>query len=331
MKTQFCALVVREHEGIFSSNVETVSMSDLPQNELLIKVKYSTVNFKDALSASGNKGVTQKFPHVPGVDAVGEVISSTSDKFKEGDNVIVTGFDFGMNTWGGYGQYVSVPASWVVLLPEKLSPLEAMSYGTAGLTAGMCVDILIQAGITPQSGKIAVSGATGGVGSISIAILSKLGYQVVAISGKEENEFLTKTLGASSVISRNDFVKEHDSHDLSETIFAGAIDATGGNILSGILKSLNYNGTVTACGMVASLDLNTSILPFILRGVKLIGIDSVQQPSENKDKIWQLLADQWKPAVLQELITEIGLEQLPEVLNRVLDGKAVGRYVVQHM
>lgn len=329
MTYQFNALVVREDDNGFSANIEFPLISDLPKNDLLIKVSYSSVNFKDAASASGNKGVTQKFPHVPGIDAVGEVINSNVENFKPGDKVLVTGYDLGMNTWGGFGQYISIPSAWAIPLPEKLSPLEAMSYGTAGLTAGLSVYELIKTGIKPESGKIVVSGATGGVGSLSIAILAKLGYDVVAVSGKGQGGFLT-SIGANEVVSRQDFVEKYNSHPLSPTDFAGGIDAVGGGILSGMIKATKYNGAVTCCGLVASPNVETSIFPFILRNVKLIGIDSVEQPLEFKNKIWQLLADEWKPSVLTEIIQEITLSQLPEALKALLEGNAVGRYVVKH-
>jgi len=330
MTNEFKALLVKEEQGAFTAKVETLSTADLPQSEVLVKVAYSSVNFKDTMSAIGNKVVTQKFPHVPGIDAVGEVVISSGSKFKAGDYVIVSGYDLGMNTWGGFGEYISVPAAWVIPLPRELTPLEAMSYGTAGLTAGLSIYELIKAGIKPENGKIAVSGATGGVGSLSVAILAKLGYDVLAISGKEQSDFLTKKLGANSVISRQEFVEKYDSKPISSTEFAGGIDAVGGKILSGILKATKYNGAVTCCGLVASPKVDTSIFPFILRHVKLIGIDSVEQSVEYKEKIWQLLADEWKPTVLTEVIKEISLEELPAALNEVREGKAVGRYVVKH-
>ena len=328
MKTFVKAFMVRENEGYITTAVETIPVSELPQNEVLVKVSYSSVNYKDALSASGNKGVTRKFPHIPGIDAVGQVISSASAEFKPGDDVIVTGYDLGMNSWGGFCEYISVPASWLAKLPENLSPLEAMSFGTAGLTAGLSVYNLINSNIKPGSGKIAVSGATGGVGSVSVAILSKLGYDVAAISGKDEGKFLTQILGASSSISRQDFIEKYDTKSISRAEFAGGIDTVGGNILSGMLKSCSYGGVVTCCGNVSSAQISTSIFPFILRAVKLIGIDSVEQPIETKQQIWNLLSQEWKPANLNDLVAEIALEQLPEILNTVLNGKAKGRYVV---
>lgn len=330
MTHQFKALMVRENNGIFNAEVEQISMAAIPKNEVLIKVAYSSVNYKDALSASGNKGVTIIFPHIPGIDAAGQVVSSTSEDIVEGDNVIITGYDLGMNTWGGFGEYVSVPANWVIKLPKGLSLFEAMCLGTAGLTAGLSVYNLIHSGIGIEQGKIVVSGATGGVGSISIAILSKLGYEVVAISGKEEDHFITQVLGANSVISRKEFIETYDQKAMSKTDYSGGIDTVGGSILSGMLKSLKYNGAVTTCGNVASAELSTSIFPFILRGVKLIGIDSVEQPIEFKNKIWHLLAQGWKPTHLKEIVREISTEQLPGVLSTILEENARGRFVVNH-
>lgn len=330
MIRQFKALMVREANGIFNAAVEQISLKDIPENAVLIKVAYSSVNYKDALSASGNKGVTRNFPHIPGIDAAGQVVSSSAESIVEGDHVIVTGYDLGMNTWGGFSEYVSVPANWVIKLPKDLSLFEAMCLGTAGLTAGLSVYNLIHFGIGREQGKIVVSGATGGVGSISIAILSKLGYEVVAISGKQEDYFITEVLGAHSIISRKEFIDTYNHKAMSKAEYSGGIDTVGGNILSGIIKSLKYNGAVTTCGNVASAEISTSIFPFILRGIKLIGIDSVEQPIDFKNKIWNLLAQQWKPTHLEDIVKEISMEQLPDVLTTILQGNAKGRFVVNH-
>lgn len=330
MKNEFKGLMVRETDGVFTPKVEQISVTEIPKNEVLIKVAYSSVNYKDALSASGNKGVTRKYPHIPGIDAAGEVISSTSDGITEGDNVIVTGYDLGMNTWGGFGEYVSVPANWVIKLPKGLSLFESMCLGTAGLTAGLSIYNLINSGIGKSQGKIVVSGATGGVGSISIGILSKLGYDVVAISGKKEDHFINQVLGASAIISREEFIDIYDQKPMSKADYSGGVDTVGGSILSGMLKSLKYNGVVTTCGNVASAEISTSIFPFILRGIKLIGIDSVEQPIEFKSEIWTLLAQEWKPTHLNEMVKEISIERLPDVLSTILQGNARGRFVVNH-
>ncbi len=330
MRNTFRALMITESEGIFKSKVEDVPFDQITENDVLIKVAYSSVNYKDALSASGNRGVTRNFPHIPGIDAVGKVVSSRSSRFNKGDNVIVTGYDLGMNTWGGFGQYISVPAEWIIPLPAGLTPLEAMSFGTAGLTAGISVYNLIKSGISPRSGKIIVSGATGGVGSLSAAILTKMGYDVVGISGKGASDYFRRTIGVSEVITRQDFIAKYDARAMASTDFAAGIDCVGGKILSGIIKSLHYNGVVTCCGNVASGDLNTSIYPFILRGIRLIGIDSVEQPLQFKEEIWNLLANDFKPNFLSEMVDIISIDELPDALNTLLEGRANRRYVVKH-
>ena len=326
----FKALIVREKDGKFEKKIEELGLQDLPQNEVLIQVSYSSVNYKDALSASGNRGVTRKFPHVPGIDAVGEVVSSRAEGISIGTKVLVTGYDLGMNTWGGFGEYIAVPASWVILLPNGLSEKEAMCFGTAGLTAGLSINRLIEAGIKPKNGKIVVSGATGGVGSLSIAVLNKLGYHTVAISGKSGDPFLTETLGAKEIISRTEFIEKYNSKPLSKTEFAAGIDTVGGDILSGMLKSVQYDGAVTCCGMVASIKLESSIFPFILRGASLLGVDSVEISTQKRHKIWNLLAKEWKPKNLDQIAQEITLEKLSDLIDDMLNGKIKGRYILKH-
>lgn len=330
MKAEYKALLITEDRSIYNKKIVTLNINDLPKNDLLVKVKYSSINYKDALSASGNKGVTKQSPHIPGIDAVGTVIESVSDKYPVGSKVLVTGYDLGMNTWGGFGEYISIPQSWAILLPKGLSPKEAMCFGTAGLTAGLSINNLINNGVLPSNGNIVVSGATGGVGSLAVSILAKLGYSVMAISGKNENAFLIDTLGAKEVISRNQFIENNNKKPLAKTQFAGGIDTVGGEILSGMLKSCQYEGLVTCCGMVASGDLNTSIFPFILRGVRLIGIDSVEISLSQKEEVWKKLAKEWKPINLEKITKEISLNQLPEVLDDILNGNAKGRFILKH-
>ncbi len=330
IKTNFDALWITERNGSYEKKIKQSSISELPAGDVLIRVKYSSVNYKDALSASGNKGVTKKFPHVPGIDAAGVVVQSNNDAFAEGDEVIVTGFDLGMNTWGGFGEYIRVPAAWVTPLPKGLSLQEAMAYGTAGLTAGLSVLEVVDSEISPEAGPVIVSGATGGVGSIAALLLNQLGYKVVVISGKKDDDFLLGTLGASEVVSREAFIEKHDAKPIAKPVFAAGIDTVSGLILSGMLKATQYGGVVTCCGMVASPKLQTSIFPFILRGVKLAGIDSVQAPMPLRQKVWQLLAADWKPENLQQIVTEINLQALPGVLETILHGNAKGRYVLKH-
>ncbi len=326
----FKALYISQQEGDFKKEIKYLDIADLPENDVLIKVSYSSLNYKDALSASGNKGVTRKFPHVPGIDAAGIIVKSNTTDFKEGDTVLVTGFDLGMNTWGGFGGYISVPSSWIIALPDGLSPLEAMCFGTAGLTAGLSVEKVISSGITPDQGAIVISGATGGVGSMATAILSKLGFDVVAISGKSENDFLTTILGAGQVLKRDEFIEKYNSKPLSASDFAAGIDNVGGPTLSGILKSVKQNGIVTCCGNVSSGELNTSVFPFILRGITLTGIDSAQASMALRKKVWQLLANEWKPVHLDKMVQEIGLNELADKLEGLLKGQAKGRYVLKH-
>lgn len=330
MDIQFNALLVTESGGVFTKEVKQLNTLQLPDNDLLIKVSYSSLNYKDALSASGNKGVTKKFPHIPGIDAAGIVIKSKTPDFKEGDEVLVTGFDLGMNTWGGFSQYISVPSSWALKLPQGMSLKQSMCYGTAGLTAAMSIQQVVKAGITPINGTVAVSGATGGVGSMATAILAKLGYSVAAISGKSNDVFLLNTLGAKEIINRHEFTHVYNSKPLTTPAFAAGIDTTGGEILSGMLKATQYGGVVTCCGMVASTDLNTTIFPFILRGIHLAGVDSVLAPLELRNQLWQLLASAWKPDNLDELVQEIQLTEVSSKLDDILKGSAKGRYLLVH-
>jgi len=321
-------VVNKTQEGKFVSGIEQLDIPTIGENEVLIKASYSSLNFKDALSSVGNPGVTRNFPHVTGIDVAGVIEQSNSSDFSEGDEVLVTGYDMGMNTDGGHQSYVKVPASWVVKKPVSITDKEIMTYGTAGLTAGLSVNELLNNGITPESGEILVTGATGGVGSISVSILSKLGFDVVAISGKEEKIPLLKEIGAKEVILRKDFDVENKKPMVRER-FAGVIDTVGGNILAESLKAIKYDGVATCCGLTSSFALDTNVFPFILRGVRLIGIDSVECKIEKKIAVWNKLADEFSIDSLSEITNEISLEKLPEAYKVLLDGKAVGRYVVK--
>ena len=328
MNTQstYKAFRVEENDGNYVSSIKDMPFTDLSEGELLIKVHYSSLNYKDALSASGNKGVTRSYPHTPGIDAVGTVVSSESPRFKVSDHVIVTSYDLGMNTDGGFAQYVKVPAVWAVKLPEKLSMKEAMTIGTAGLTAGMSVLRLSEI-VKPEDGPIVVSGSTGGVGSVSLEILKKLGYKTVAITGKEEDIEFLKNLGADDVILREDF-ENMANKPLLKPIYAGGIDTVGGVILENIIKSTSPMGVVTCCGNVASPKLDLTVFPFILRGVTLIGIDSQNYPMRYREKIWKKLSNQWKTKRLTDTNKEISLNELNEKIDLMLKGKLKGRTVV---
>ncbi len=321
-------VVNKTEDGKFTSGIEEISIPSLEENEVLIKSTFSSLNFKDALSSVGNSGVTRNFPHVTGIDVSGIVEQSNCKDFKKGDEVLVTGYDMGMNSDGGHQSYVKVPASWVVKKPSEITDKEIMTYGTAGLTAGLSVNELINNGITPQSGEILVTGATGGVGSITVSILSKLGFEVVAISGKEDKIPFLKELGAKEVILRNDFDIENKKPMMKER-FAGVVDTVGGNILAEALKAIKYDGVATCCGLTSSFALNTNVFPFILRGVRLIGIDSVECKIEKKIAVWNKLANEFKIDTLAALTNEISLEDLPDAYEALLAGKAVGRYVIK--
>ncbi len=320
-------VVNKVSDDIFKASIEELDIPSCEEEEVIIKVSYSSVNYKDALSFTGNKGVTRKFPHITGIDLAGNVYKSKSKLFKEGQRVLVTGYDLGMNTNGGHSQYVKVPSSWIVKSPENLSDKELMSYGTAGLTAALSVNELVQNNINPKDGAILVSGSSGGVGTVSIAILNKLGYEVIAISSKKDKIPYLKSIGAKEVIGIDEFLEDSKKPLLSSK-YAGIIDTVGGDILSVALKSLNYDGVATCCGLVSSTSLETSIFPFILRGIRLIGIDSVECKIEKKQEIWEKIANEWKIENLDKLVNEIRLEDLEKTYKLLLEGKAVGRYVV---
>ncbi|MGB3751278.1 MAG: YhdH/YhfP family quinone oxidoreductase [Arcobacteraceae bacterium] len=321
-------VVNKTQEGKFVSGIEEIKIPSIGENEVLIKASYSSLNFKDALSSVGNPGVTRNFPHVTGIDVAGIVEESNSADFSKGDEVLVTGYDMGMNSDGGHQSFVKVPASWVVKKPSTISDKEIMTYGTAGLTAGLSVNELLNNGVTPQSGEVLVTGATGGVGSITVSILSKLGFDVVAISGKEDKIPFLKELGAKEVILRKDFDVENKKPMMKER-FAGVVDTVGGNILAEALKALKYDGVATCCGLTSSFKLDTNVFPFILRGARLIGIDSVECKIEKKMAVWEKLANDFKIDTLEALTNEISLEDLPTAYKALLDGKAVGRYLVK--
>ncbi len=324
---EFKAFVVEEkEEGTFKRNIKSKLISDLPEGDLLIKVHYSSLNYKDALSASGNKGVTRQYPHTPGIDAVGIVVSSKTNKFKVHDRVIVTSYDLGMNTNGGFGQFIRIPENWAVKLPENLSMKEAMIIGTAGLTAGISV-LRLSETINPEDGEIVVSGATGGVGTICIFILKKLGYRISAITGKESARDYLLNLGVDNIIMRNDF-ESIDNKPLLKPVFAGGIDTVGGVILENIIKSTNPMGVVTCCGNVSSPKLDLTVFPFILRGVSLIGIDSQNYPMTYRERVWDKLSKDWKPDKLADTCIEITLNELNEKIDLMLNGKLKGRTVV---
>jgi putative YhdH/YhfP family quinone oxidoreductase len=314
-------------EGKAHTEVQSLDLSFLPDHPVLIRVEYSSLNYKDALSASGHKGITRNFPHIPGIDASGVVEEDLSGHFAKGSSVLVTGFDLGMNTHGGLSEFIRVPAEWVIELPADLNSNVAMQWGTAGLTAAMAVDALISNQITPDRGEILVTGATGGVGMMSITLLKHLGYTVVALSGKPEFESRLVAAGASRFISRQQFAEE-PPRALYSMDFAGAIDTLGGDYLVQVLKRLKFGGAVAVCGMAAGVELPMQVYPFILRGARMLGIYSADSPLTYKQALWDKIANEWS-VVLDDFVQEISLEDVPETLKAMLAAQTSGRYVVK--
>lgn len=325
----FKAMIVTENpDGNFVREIGLREINSLPPGEVLIHVHYSSLNYKDALSATGNKGVTRKYPHTPGVDAAGTVIESQSSKFSTGDSVLVTGYDLGMNTSGGFGAYIRVPADWVVKLPEDLSVKESMVYGTAGFTAGLSVYKLVMAGLDPAAGDILVTGASGGVGSLAVCILAKAGYEVVAATGKPKYGSLLKELGANTVISREE-IMDDSKRALLPSRWAAVVDTVGGTVLETALRTTMPKGLVTCCGNVASAELHLTVYPFILRGISLFGVDSAETPMPLRLKIWDKLAKEWKPDILERVYSEIPLDELDAEIPKMLSGQQTGRRLVR--
>jgi len=328
MTMEFKALLVEQPEKkVFNRSIVTRSLNDLPEGELVVKVHYSSLNFKDALSAVGNPGVTRNFPHTPGIDAAGEVVSCSDASFQAGDRVIVTSYDLGMETDGGFGQMIRVPSKWALKLPEGLSLKESMMLGTAGLTAALSVHQLVESGVTPERGPVLVTGATGGVGSLAVAMLAKVGFTVTAVTGKLEETPYLEGLGAARVIDRETLLKGNDRPVLKPT-WAGVVDCVGGDILAAAIKSAQYDGVVTCCGLVATIDIPINVFPFILRGVRLIGIDSAECPMERRIQVWQRMANELKLDNLADMVDEITLEGLEEKVQLMLKGGMKRRALV---
>jgi putative YhdH/YhfP family quinone oxidoreductase len=328
--SKFNALVVHETEtGTFERRLEQRAIRDLPEGETLIRVRFSSLNYKDVLSATGNKGITRAYPHTPGIDAAGEIVETSTSGLNPGDPVVVTGYDLGMNTDGGFGEYIRVPATWIVPKPAGLSLLETMTFGTAGFTAALSIQRLRDHGVQPTSGPILVTGATGGVGSMAVAMLGTLGYTVIAATGTLAQTPFLKNLGADEVIDRDELCGLQNK-GLLKARFAGAVDTVGGEILSTAIKSVHWRGSVTCCGLVAGPQLSTSLFPFLLRGINLLGIDSAETPLADKKALWSLMAGEWKPAALKDLTTTCSLNELNGYIDTMLTGGTTGRIVLQH-
>ena len=326
--TSFRAFRVEKTENRqFPRSIVELDSAGLPPGELLIDVAYSSLNYKDALSATGNPGVTRNFPHTPGIDAAGTVRESQSEAFAVGDEVIVIGFDLGMNTAGGFAEKIRVPAAWAVPMPAGLDLRTSMILGTAGFTAALCVHKLEAFGMTPDGGPVLVTGATGGVGSVAVKLLAQLGYEVHAVTGKPDQHDFLAGLGAKELMSREDALKGAE-RPLGRPTWGGVVDTVGGEILVNGVKSLRYGASLAACGLVASPDIPATVLPFILRHVNLLGIDSVELPLPQKAEIWNKLAGVWQLDGLEGLVAPLSLATLSDAIDRILAGKMVGRGLV---
>lgn len=322
------AFVVTEVDGAFHHAVRDLKMEQLPDHDLLIHVRYSSLNYKDMLSATGNKAVTKQYPFTPGIDASGIVARSRNPRFKPGDKVIVTGYDLGMNTAGGFGEYISVPSSWALHLPDRLTLEESMMIGTSGYTAAVGLQKLVNLHLTPPSGRFAVTGATGAVGSFAVSLFSHLGYKCDAITGKTDQNAFLQSIGADEVIDRNRFM-QGELPLLNTSRWAGAIDTAGGALLDRILRQISHNGAVACCGNVLGDTFESSIYPFILRGVSLMGIDSGIALMEDRIKIWNRLSGDWKLPQLSQLCQTIGLEDLSEHIYLIKAGEHSGKSIIQ--
>ena len=324
---KYKAYLVEENNGEYIGSVKELDTPVLQEGRLLIKVKYSSLNYKDALAATGAKGVVRSYPFVPGVDVAGEIIESSSDDFIPGDEVIATGYKIGMAEFGGFGEIVHLPSEWVIKLPENLSLYNAMCHGTAGITAAECVNKIIKGGIS-NTLPVLVSGATGGVGSIAVSLLSKLGYEVHAITGKpDENEKLT-SMGATKIIARNDFMSE-PLKPLDKAVYSSAVDTVGGEMLAKMVSMISNHGIVSCCGNVGGAMFTSSVFPFILRGVQLSGVDSAESPINLKKELWNLLANQWQIDLNNQTKT-VNIKEIDNEIKKILDGGQIGRVVIKH-
>lgn len=320
-------LVEKQDDGSFTRGVVERNLDDLPEGELLVDVAYSSLNYKDGLSASGNPGVSRNFPHTPGIDVAGVVLQSSVEDFAVGDEVIAIGFDLGMNTPGGFGQRVRIPAAWAIARPDGLGLKEAMLLGTAGFTAALSIAKLEAAGMRVDGGPVLVTGATGGVGSVAVALLSQLGYEVAALTGKASQHEFLKGLGAATVVDRSE-LSEANPRPLLKEAWGGVVDTVGGDILFNAVKGLRYGCSLAACGLVASPEIPASVFPFILRNVNLLGIDSVELPLPQKREVWSRLAGEWKIEGLDALEHPLTLDTISDAIDTILAGQMVGRGVL---
>ena len=322
----FNALVLTQVEGKTQAHIQTLTTDDLPAGDVLIAVDYSSLNYKDGLAVTGTGKIIRDFPMVPGIDLAGSVLESNDARYKVGDQVIVTGWGVGERYWGGYAQQARVKADWLVPLPKGLSTQQAMIIGTAGFTAMLCVMALQEGGVQPDAGKVVVTGAAGGVGSVAVLLLAQLGYHVVAVTGRPDTHAYLSSLGAKEFLTRDEMLQP--ARPLENQRWMGAVDVVGGSILSRVIAEMQYNGTVAACGLANSFKLDTTVMPFILRNVRLQGVDSVSCPFTRRQQAWQRLAAELPASAYTELSQVIGLTAVPDAAQAIIEGKIQGRVLV---
>lgn len=324
----FKALILNQQEKTTTAAIESLDETQLPDGEVLVAVEYSSLNYKDGLAITGKGKIIRNFPMVPGIDLAGQVIESKDARYQSGDQVVLTGWGVGENHWGGMAEKARLQADWLVPLVSGLDSKQAMMIGTAGFTAMLCVQALLDAGIKAEQGEILVTGASGGVGSVAVTLLANLGYKVAAVTGRvEQNGPLLEKLGASRIIDRSEF--EQPARPLEKQLWAGAIDTVGSKILAKVLAQMDYNSTVAACGLAGGFDLPTTVMPFILRNVRLQGVDSVSCPAEKRLAAWQSLAQYLPASYFEQACHEISLEQVPEFAQSITQGQVTGRVVIK--
>ena len=324
---KFKGYLIRESEGNFNGSIEDIDTPKLEEGRVLIKVHYSSLNYKDALAASGAKGVASSYPFVPGIDVAGEIIESSTPDFSVGDNVIATGYKIGMSEFGGFGEIVHLPSNWVIKMPSELDHIKCMSFGTAGITAAACIKKIVN-GDCSKKLPVLVSGSTGGVGSISVGILSKIGYEVHAISGKSSQIDTLKMMGANKILDRNEYMSD-PVKPMDKAQYSAAVDTVGGDILSKMLTMIANHGVVSCCGNVAGPKFSSSVFPFILRGIQLSGIDSAESSIELKKDLWELLSNEWS-IDLSNQTKIVKISEIKEEIDKILKGDQIGRVVIEH-
>jgi acrylyl-CoA reductase (NADPH) len=324
----FTALMLEEREGKVRAGLQQVEDGALPEGDVTVSISHSTLNYKDGLILNGLGRLVRKYPHVPGIDFAGVVEESSDPQWKRGDQVILTGWRVGEMQWGGYAEKARVKGEWLVRLPQGLTPARAMAVGTAGFTATLAVMALERHGLKPDAGEVAVTGAAGGVGSVAVALLARRGYSVTASTGRPETHGYLRELGAQALVDRAELSQQPDKPLLSER-WAGAVDAVGGSTLASLLAGMRYRSSVAACGLAGGSKLDTTVIPFIIRGVNLLGIDSVMAPISERQEAWSRIVRDLPMELLDRMTVTVGLKELPELGSRILKGQVQGRVVVE--